>query len=67
MKFRKKLEDLLENKFIRSSVSPRSASVLLVKKKDSSMRLCVDYRHLNRVTVKNKYPLLGINDMMDQL
>ena len=41
--------------------------MLLVKKKDVSMRLCVDYRQLNKVTIKNKYPLLRIDDLMDQL
>jgi len=41
--------------------------VLLVKKKDGSMRLCIDYRHLNKVTIKNRYPLSRIDDLMDQL
>jgi len=41
--------------------------VLLVKKKDGSMRLCIDYRQLNKVTIKNRYPLPRINDLMDQL
>ena len=41
--------------------------MLLVKKKDRSMRLCVDYRQLNKVTIKNKYPLPRIDDLMDQL
>ncbi|XP_057747737.1 uncharacterized protein LOC130966935, partial [Arachis stenosperma] len=53
--------------FIRPSVSPWGAPVLLVKKKDGSMRLCVDYRQLNKVTIKNKYPLPRIDDLMDQL
>nr|XP_029144801.1 uncharacterized protein LOC112708782 [Arachis hypogaea] len=61
------LEDLLGKNFIRPSVSPWGAPVLLVKKKDGSMRLCVDYRQLNKVTVKNKYPLPRIDDLMDQL
>src|SRR4030067_2895271 len=64
---KKLLEELLEKKFIRPSVSPWGAPVLLVKKKDGSMRLCVDYRQLNKVTVKNKYPLPRIDDLMDQL
>ncbi|MCI11448.1 RNA-directed DNA polymerase (Reverse transcriptase) [Trifolium medium] len=64
---KKQLEDLLEKKFIRPSVSPWGAPVLLVKKKDGSMRLCVDYRQLNKVTIKNKYPLPRIYDLMDQL
>ncbi|TYK21774.1 pol protein [Cucumis melo var. makuwa] len=53
--------------FIRSSVSPWGAPVLFVKKKDGSMRLCIDYRELNKVTVKNRYPLPKIDDLFDQL
>ncbi|RHN78856.1 putative nucleotidyltransferase, Ribonuclease H [Medicago truncatula] len=64
---KKQLEDLLEKKFVRPSVSPWGAPVLLVKKKDDSMRLCIDYRQLNKVTVKNRYPLPRIDDLMDQL
>src|ERR1044072_7076582 len=64
---KKQLEELLEKKFIRPSVSPRGAPVLLVKKKEGSMRLCVDYRQLNKVTIKNRYPLSRIDDLMDQL
>ncbi|KAL0328131.1 UNVERIFIED_CONTAM: RNA-directed DNA polymerase [Sesamum calycinum] len=65
--FKKQLEELLEKGFVRSSTSPWGAPVLFVKKKDGSMRLCVDYRQLNRVTVKNKYPLPRIDDLLDQL
>ncbi|GKV00524.1 hypothetical protein SLEP1_g13198 [Rubroshorea leprosula] len=61
------LEELLEKGFIRSSVSPWGAPVLFVKKKDGSMRLCIDYRELNKVTVKNWYPLPRIDDLFDQL
>jgi hypothetical protein len=64
---KKQLEELLEKQFIRPSVSPWGARVLLVKKKDGSMRLCVDYRQLNKVTIKNRYPLPRIDDLMDQL
>jgi len=64
---KKQLEDLLDKKFVRPSVSPWGAPVLLVKKKDGSMRLCIDYRQLNKVTIKNRYPLPRINDLMDQL
>jgi len=64
---KKQLEELLEKQFIRPSVSPWGAPVLLVKKKDGSMRLCVDYRQLNKVNIKNRYPLLRIDDLMDQL
>ncbi|KAL0411105.1 UNVERIFIED_CONTAM: Transposon Ty3-G Gag-Pol polyprotein [Sesamum latifolium] len=64
---KKQLEELLEKGFIQPSTSPWGAPVLFVKKKDGSMRLCVDYRQLNRVTVKNKYPLPRIDDLLDQL
>lgn len=61
------IQELLEKGFIRPSVSPWGAPILFVKKKDCSMRLCIDYRELNRVTVKNKYPLPRIEDLFDQL
>ncbi|KAA0051066.1 pol protein [Cucumis melo var. makuwa] len=61
------LKKLLDKGFIRSSVSPSSALVLFVKKKDGSMHLCIDYRELNKVNVKNKYPLPKIDDLFDQL
>jgi hypothetical protein len=64
---KKRLEELLEKQFIRPSVSPWGAPVLLVKKKDGSMRLCVDYRQLNKVTIKNQYLLPRIDDLMDRL
>jgi len=64
---KKQLEDLLDKKFVRPSVSSWGASMLLVKKKDGSMRLCIDYRQLNKVTIKNRYPLPRIDDLMDQL
>ena len=61
------LQELLEKGFIRPSVSPWGAPVLFVKKKDGSLRLCIDYRELNKVTVKNRYPLPRIDDLLDQL
>ena len=64
---KKQLEELQRIGFIRPSSSPWGAPVLLVKKKDESMRLCVDYRALNEVTIKNKYPLPRIDDLFDQL
>ena len=64
---KKQIEELLEKGFIRPSVSPWGAPVLFVKKKDGSLRLCIDYRELNKVTVKNKYPLPRIDDLLDQL
>ncbi|XP_028108641.1 uncharacterized protein LOC114307430 [Camellia sinensis] len=61
------LQDLLDKGFIHPSVSPWGALVLFVKKKDGTLRLCVDYRELNKVTIKNKYPLPRIDDWFDQL
>ena len=61
------LKELLEKGFIRPSVSPWGAPVLFVKKKDGTLRLCIDYRLLNQVTIKNKYPLPRIDDLFDQL
>jgi hypothetical protein len=61
------LQELLDKGFIRPSVSPWRAPVLFVKKKDGPMRLCIDYRELNKVTIKNRYPLLRIDDLFDQL
>jgi len=61
------VEELLQKKFVRLSVSLWGAPVLLVKKKDGSMRMCIDYRQLNKVTIKNKYSLPRIYNLMDQL
>ncbi|KAH0764840.1 hypothetical protein KY285_000711 [Solanum tuberosum] len=66
-KLKEKLKDLLEKGFIRPSVSPWGAPVLFVRKKDDSLRMCIDYRHLNKVTIKNKYPLSRIDDLFYQL
>jgi len=64
---KKQIEDLLEKKFIQPSASPWGAPILLVKKKDGSSRLCVDYGQLNKLMIKNKYPLPRIDDLLDQL
>ncbi|GJZ36007.1 putative reverse transcriptase domain-containing protein [Tanacetum coccineum] len=61
------LKELLEKGFIRLSSSPWGAPVLFVKKKDGSFRMCIDYRELNKLTVKNRYPLPRIDDLFDQL
>ena len=66
-KLKLQLQELLEKGFIHSSVSPWGAPVLFVKKKDGTLRLCIDYRQLNKLTVKNKYPLPRIDDLFDQL
>nr|GEV48390.1 putative reverse transcriptase domain, ribonuclease H-like domain, aspartic peptidase domain protein [Tanacetum cinerariifolium] len=60
-------QELLEKGFICLSSSPWGASVLFVKKKDGSFIMCIDYRELNKLTVKNRYPLLRIDDLFDQL
>ena len=59
------LQELLDKGFIRPSVSPWGAPVLFVKKKDGTMRMCIDYRQLNKATIKNKYPLPRIDDLFD--
>jgi hypothetical protein len=61
------LKELLDLGLIRPSVSPWGAPVIFVKKKDGSLRLCIDYRDLNRATVKNRYPMLRIDDLFDQM
>ncbi|GJT57278.1 putative reverse transcriptase domain-containing protein [Tanacetum coccineum] len=61
------LQKLLDKGFIRPSSSPWGAPILFVKKKDGSMRMCIDYRELNKVTVKNVYPLPRIDDLFDQI
>ncbi|GJV50905.1 putative reverse transcriptase domain-containing protein [Tanacetum coccineum] len=61
------LKELLEKGFIRPSSSPWGAPVLFVKKKDGSFRVCINYRELNKLTIKNRYPLPRIDDLFDQL
>jgi hypothetical protein len=64
---KKQKEELLIKGFIRPSSSPWGAPTLFIDKKDGSKRMCVDYRSLNEVTIKNKYPLLWIEDLFDQM
>ncbi|GJY17112.1 putative reverse transcriptase domain-containing protein [Tanacetum coccineum] len=61
------LQELSDKGFIRPSSSPWGAPVLFVKKKDGSFRMCIDYRELNKLTIKNRYPLPRIDDLFDQL
>ena len=67
LELKMQLQELLENKYIQPSVSPWGAPVLFVRKKDGTLRLCIDYQQLNKVTVKNKYPLPRIDDLFDQM
>nr|GFA76680.1 putative reverse transcriptase domain-containing protein [Tanacetum cinerariifolium] len=61
------LKELSDKGFIRPSSSPWGAPVLFVKKKDGSFRMCIDYRELNKLMIKNRYPLPRIDDLFDQL
>jgi hypothetical protein len=61
------LQELLDKEYIRKSVSPWGAPVLFVKEKDGTLRLCIDYRQLNKMTIKNIYPLPRINDLFHQV
>jgi hypothetical protein len=67
VELKKQIDKLLEKGYIRPSTSPWVAPVLFVEKKDGTKRMCIDYRSLNEVTVKNKYPLPRIEDLFDQL
>ena len=66
-KLRVQLQELLDKGFIRSSTSPWGALVLFAKKKDKTLRLCIEYRQLNRATIKNRYQFPRIDDLFDQL
>ena len=61
------LKQLIDKNYIRPSVSPWGAPVIFVKKKDGTIRLCIDYRQLNKMTIKNRYMLPHIDDLFDQL
>lgn len=64
---KRQLEEYLEHGWIQPSSSPYGAPILFVKKKDGSMRMCVDYRALNKITIKNRYPLPRIDELFDRL
>ena len=61
-KLKEKLKHLLDKGFIRPSISPWGAPLLFVRKKDGSLKMCIDYRKLNKVTIKNKYSIPKIDD-----
>ena len=61
------LQELLDKEYIRLGVSPWGAPILFVKNKDGTLRLCIDYRQLNKINFKKKYPLPRINDLFDQV
>ena len=65
-KLKVQLQELLDKGCIKPSVSPWGAPILFVKKRDGTLRLCIDYRQLNKVTIKKKYHLRQINDLFDR-
>jgi hypothetical protein len=67
VELKKQIDVLSEKGYIRPNTSPWAAPVLFVEKKDGTRRMCIDYRALNEVTIKNKYPLPRIEDLFDQL
>jgi hypothetical protein len=62
-----KLKEMMNKGYIQPSIYPWGAPIMFVKKKDGTLRLCIDYRQLNKVTIKNKYPLPRIDDLFDQV
>ena len=64
---KKQVQDLLDQGAIRPSSSPCGSPIVLVMKKDGTWRMCVDYRALNKIMIKNRYPLPHIDDLLDQL
>ena len=67
LELQRQVEDLLKKGLISKSNSPYSSPVLFVKKKDGTMRMCIDYRALNDITIKDRFPLPHIGDLLDQL
>jgi len=67
IELKEQLRQLLEQGFIQPSVSPWGAPMLFQKKKDGTLRLCIDYRGVNQLTVKNKYPIPRIDELLDRL
>ena len=66
-KIKRKIKDMLDKGLIRPSTSPCSSPIVLIPKKDGTYHMCVDFRALNKITVKNRYPLPRIDDLLDQL
>ena len=62
---KKQVQEILEKGFIRPSTSPYRSPIVLVRKKDGSWRMCIDYQALNKIMIKNCYPLPGIDDLLD--
>lgn len=67
MELKLQLHELMDNEYIRRTVSPWGAPMLFVKRKDGTLRLCIDYREVNKVTFKSKYPLPQINNLFDEM
>jgi len=64
---KKQVQELLEKGFIKPSTSPCGSPIILVRKKNGSWRMCIDYRALKKITIKNRYPLPCKDDLLDQL
>ena len=64
---KKQVQELLDQGFIQANTSPSRSPIVLVRKKDGSWRMCIDFRALNKITIKNCYPLPRIDDLLDQL
>ena len=67
LELKMQLQELLEKRYVRKSVSPWGAPFLIVKKKDDTHKMCIDFKPLNKIIVKNKYPLPRIYDLFDQV
>jgi hypothetical protein len=67
IEIKKQVQDLLDQGVIRPSSSPCGSLIVMVTKKDDTWRMCVNYRALNKITVKNRYPHPRIDDLLDQL